>query len=174
MKKIILTILAGIIFFACNKDDDDNPMELPEIAFIEFDIKKADGTVFEEGNIYFKEGFFNYDQEWWYDQEWHVMKKEYSSVQEKYFFIGEIGIYFGSSYYIDLVGLPFSEEGDGWLKQKKFILKYLDTEVIDTIWVKDSVAYPNYHKIDILLNGDLYYSCHSYSELLVEITKEEF
>lgn len=163
MKKIILTMLAGITFFACNKDDGDSPMELPETAFIEFDIKRADGTVFEEGDIYFKAGGFNYDQEWWYDQEWHVMKKEYSSVQEKDFFIGEM-------YYI---AEPFAKEGDGWLKQKKFILKYLDTEVIDTIWVRDSAVYPH-HKIDILLNGDLYYSCQSYGELLVEITKDEF
>lgn len=83
--------------------------------------------------------------------------------QEKDFFTGEM-------YYIVK---PF-EEGDRWLKQKQYILKYLDTEVIDTLWVKDSVAYPNYHKIDVFLNGELYHTYQSYGELIVQITKEDF
>jgi hypothetical protein len=160
--KAVLLIFASIIAFACSRNDNE-PTELPSTAYIFFDIKKSDGINFEEGDITYKQGLLNYNQEWWYDQDWHLMEKRYLPHQEKDFFTGEM-------YYIVK---PF-EEGDGWLKQKQYILKYLDTEVIDTLWVKDSVAYPNYHKIDIFLNGELYHTYQSYDELIVQITKEDF
>jgi len=160
--KAVLLIFASIIAFACSRNDNE-PTELPSTAYIFFDIKKSDGTDFAEGNIHYKAGGFNYDQEWWYDQDWRTMEKIYYPVQEKDFFIGEM-------YYIVE---PFSEEGDGWFQQKKFIIKYLDSEVTDTIWIKDIAAYPH-HRIDVLLNGELFYTCQSYDELIVQIIKEDF
>lgn len=45
------------------------------------------------------------------------------------------------------------KKGTRWVKKVHYYLKYDDPEVIDTITIRDSLHYPEYHELELLYNG---------------------
>ena len=53
MKTITVLIFASIIVFACSKKDDEKGDGYPGVFNLYFDLKKSDGTPFEQGEVFF-------------------------------------------------------------------------------------------------------------------------
>jgi hypothetical protein len=165
MKTVITLALTSILILACSKKDDQVGSGFPELASLYFDLKKSDGTSFEEGDIFYKEGIFNYDNELVFWEEWEILKKDNA------YFSGPI-------FPVGWEAEDAPEVGSEWVKKRYYILKYLDTEVIDTIMVRDSTQYPEYRYFDIYLNNEIIkrYTQEESADFswLVSLTKDEF
>jgi hypothetical protein len=165
MKKIILTAFVCSIIFACSKDDSNEPQNLPKSAFVHFELLKLDGTSFNQGDIEYKTGGYDSQGHLVFSSEWMVLPK----IEESYF--GNIEFQLGPGY------SPITE-GTEWIYKKYVLLKYYDTEVIDTIIIRDSARYPEYRYYDIFLNNEIIQSYTQEEDgglsWLISLTKDEF
>ena len=78
-----------------------------------------------------------------------------------------------------MYGWEYGDEPDAgsqWVTKTYVYLKYMDTEVIDTIVLRDSIYYPEYRYFDLFLNGEKieYTMAPNQIEWLVSLTKDEF
>ncbi|MEX0996969.1 MAG: hypothetical protein WDZ45_07965 [Flavobacteriaceae bacterium] len=171
MKNLMLIVLASIIAIACSKKGDDISENYPGVLNLYIDLKKSDGTPFEEGEISsFQEYEFNGEYAGG-SIEWLVLEKRLkeSLGQEPYF--GPCIDY--------MFGWESGEEpdhGSQWVNKIYLYLKYMNTEIIDTIMLRDSANYPEYRHYNLYLNGEEieYSTAPNNIEWLITITKEEF
>lgn len=172
MKTIIVIAFASMMIIACSKKGDDTGSGgIPGDIRLYFDLKKSDGTPFEEGEIQFFQAIEQDGHYYEESLEWLVLDKSiYEYFGEEVFF-GPCGYY--------MVGWEPGDEpenGSQWVNKIYVYLKYMDTEVIDTIMLRDSTQYPEYSYYDLFLNGEeIEYSMSpSQLEWLISIIKDEF
>ena len=73
MKKVIILALTGILILACSKKDDETGGGYPASLFLYFDIKKSDGTPFEEGEVFYYQRYDGQPSN--HPEEWYVLNK---------------------------------------------------------------------------------------------------
>ena len=172
MKKIALIIFASIIAFACSKDD--KPQQVNDYGSVDLylDIFKSDGTPFEAGEILRQYITRDYEDNWMYVDYWLEMPKVTDRDSTKWYF-GPTGYNPPNlNYYENIPNYEiYSDAMD--------IIKYLDTDVIDTLYFRERLLWPNVN-IEVFLNGiliDSYVSDSGYympRPWVIEIAKDEF
>jgi|SRR5690554_2230463 hypothetical protein len=169
MKKVIILALTGILILACSKKDDETGGGYPASLFLYFDIKKSDGTPFEEGEVFYYQRYDGQPSN--HPEEWYVLNKTLNELLGQELYFGPCGEY--------MYGWEYGDEPDAgsqWVTKTYVYLKYMDTEVIDTIVLRDSIYYPEYRYFDLFLNGEKieYTMAPNQIEWLVSLTKDEF
>lgn len=172
IKTVFTLVLVSIMVFACSKNDDkENTGGFPGFFLLYFDLTKSDGTPFEEGEVLYTQQYETNGEHSNFPEEWHVLKKTLNELLGQEFYFGPCGEY--------MYGWEDGDEpahGSQWVNKTYVYLKYMDTEVIDTIVLRDSIHYPEYRYYDLYLNGEKieYSTAPNNIEWLISITKDEF
>lgn len=171
MKTITALIFASIIVFACSQKDDEKGDGYPGVFNLYFDLKKSDGTPFEQGEVFFSQQYETNGELYSFTEGWEVLNKTVNELLGQELYFGPCGEY--------MFGWEDGDEPDNgsqWVNKTYVYLKYMGTEVIDTIVLRDSTHYPKYRHYDLFLNGEEieYTTAPNNIEWLISIAKEEF
>src|SRR5690606_25330701 len=127
----------------------DTGNSYPGVFYLYFDLKKSDGTSFEEGEVfYFQQHEIN-GKLFNYTEEWSVLNKTLNELLGQELYFGPCGEFPHGWEYGDE-----PDDGSQWVNKTYVYLKYMDTEITDTIVLRDSTHYPEYRYYDLFLNGE--------------------
>lgn len=136
-------------------------------ASLYFDIKDSNGRSFEEGEVLFQQAMYlNYPyplNEWVVD-EWYPLKRGL----EGYFGEIDFPLFWDGAYK--------SEEEKYFVRKRYYLFQYSNSEIIDSLFVRDSIRVDEFRRFEIFLNGKKIDSSEidgDYFSRLISITHEE-
>lgn len=169
MKKEFLLIVICILGFSCSQENHKSVAGDPADIHLFLELFNSDGTPMKEGDVFHWQQYEDNGKLSAHPEEWHLLRKTYNErLGSDLYFMPE-----GEFRY----GWELGEEpkiGTRWVNKAFLYLKYANSDVVDTLVVRDSLHYPEYRYFDLFLNGEKYENFLNISmEWLVTITKEE-
>lgn len=168
--KIFIPIFAVLLLMGCSNDDNKVPNEeSPHWSWAYFEFVKSDGTLFEEGEIDFRDVIINNVGDTIYS-EWMPMPYSQDVFPELPQYNGLFGpVIVAES---DTQSL---DEGEEWNKTAEYWFKYAGSDDIDVLKIKDVGLHPEYRQIEFYINDEPF---EPFAELygsifFLEIVKEQ-